>query len=87
MNKTFYYICLFGIPFSFYLMLAPDVNVAEGGTILFFASIVGSIISSPSDSYLKLIFRKTIMNFNSHKEKIKKELEDKWQRETQYTYL
>ena len=76
MGKMLYYIFILGIPFSIFFMTAPDVSVAEVGGILLLISIVGAILFSPSDSYLKLLFRKMAKNFKSHKEKLKKDLED-----------
>ena len=78
MKKIYFYIFISGIWASIFLITTSrDPNVAYVGEILLVVSILGSIIAIPNDSYPKLLFRKMIMNFNSHKEKIKKELEDK----------
>ena len=41
---------------------------------LFFFAL--AIFFSPNDSYIKLLFRKMVKNFKSHKENLKKELDD-----------
>lgn len=78
MKKIYFYIFISGICVSIVLITSSrDPNVAYIGEILLVVSILGSIIAIPNDSYPKLLFRKMIMKLNSHKEKIKKELEDK----------
>ena len=75
-GKIFYYIFLGGIPLSIYFLNYGTGDATDIGIFIISVSIVGAILFSPSDSYLKLLFRKMAKNFKSHKEKMKKELEN-----------
>ena len=75
-GKIFYYIFLGGIPLSIYFLTYGTPDATDIGIFIISVSMVGAILFSPSDSYLKLLFRKMAKNFKSHKEKLKKDLED-----------
>ena len=72
-----YLISLAWLGFSIYIL--RNLRYYEGWEFTLSMSLfffVLAIFFSPNDSYIKLLFRKMVKNFKSHKEKLKKELDN-----------